>query len=184
MGRTLDHGGKAAEIKAKKKIDKSIRNSRVGFINPFVPPGGDIWSDEDARFLQSVFIRLVGFAHVCQGSTLRGSIPPLAAYPKESLQFTEYLVNMHYKEHQDSDGGNKEGRGSIDEPVVDHAESGGEFQFRDADLSDYKSQLNQRGTAVAFPSSAYHSVDKVLKGRRRSIVLWCNALKLVRNDGA
>ena len=178
MDRTLEQVGQDGTIKAEGiTVNKKIRNARLTFINPYKPP--ELFTPEDAAFVLNVFMRMVGLAHVTQGSTLRGTVAPLAGMPSEQMQFTEYRRGHHYAMHQDSDGGNVEQRALSMSLLVEGAEKGGDFRFRDVEIEDrFNEQVVTRGSALVFPSSAYHGIEKVQKGRRRSIVMWFNALRV------
>lgn len=177
MSSTLDQIGRLGDIKTDGKVHKETRHSRLCFVDPYDPP--DEWEQDDTAFVLSVFLRLVGLTHVTQATTLRNSIPPLAGRPAEQMQFTEYKRGMHYKAHQDSDGGNKENRAMSLSLTIENAEKGGEFQFRDVELpEEFVDQIRQPGSVIIFPSSAYHEITRVTKGLRRSIVMWHNALQV------
>ena len=163
--------GTAAVIRGN-EVDRSMRDSRTVFVNPY----DDKWNDpEERQFLQSVYIRVVGLAHVARSDRMNG-LPPIAGRPAEQMQFTEYQDGQFYNAHQDSDAGNPERRVISMSLLVRAADSGGDFEFRDMQMPpEHMAMIQKPGSAIVFPSSAYHLVTPVGEGMRRSIVFWFSA---------
>ena len=177
MGEVMDKlfaaRGQAGTIKHGHKTNKDVRDSRVCFVNAYAEnPELDV---KDKALVQSVFIRLVGLAHVTQATTLAGEVAPLASYPKEQMQFSEYGEGQFYSAHQDADGDNVEQRALSMSVIIEAAEAGGAFKFRDVDVRpEHEEMADLQGSALVFSSGAFHEVTPVTKGRRRSIVFWLN----------
>ena len=188
MGEIMDsllakNGGQGV-IKTDHKVNTEVRDSRICFVNPYALDE-DVGEKENA-LIQSVFMRMVGLAHVTQATTLSGEVPPVAPFPKELMQFSEYVEGQFYNEHQDSDGANTEQRALSMSLLIEAPEEGGEFKFRDVEIRpEHAAIVEQAGSAVVFASSAFHSVTPVAKGRRRSIVFWFNqAAPSVKQEAA
>jgi len=174
MQKTLAAQGEDATMKGQSEQQEG-RIARACAVNPYSPP--DSWTDAEKWLMQSVFIRMIGFGHISQASVLAGEVPILAPYPREPMQFMEYAEGGHYGFHADDDEGNAEGRALSMGLLVDGAEEGGEFQFREVPFTaPFDTQIAARGNAIAFRPAALHGVTTVTAGVRRSIVLWMDSL--------
>ena len=178
MDTLLEAEAEAGTIKSDSVIDTKIRDSEVAWFNSY----SDFFSGHDAHLAQSAFIRMVGFGHVVRGSVLNG-LPPLASFPKERVQVTRYRPGHFYGDHRDNDSDDPMRRVLSMGVVLRHADQGGRFSFRDRTLPEEHEELIHRpGSAVAFPSSAYHQVTPVEEGERLSLVLWMNG-EASQSDG-
>ena len=165
----ISHHGKRGTVGTDTGVDESIRWSGVYFCDPYNVPSDLAHS---APLIQSVYMRMLGLAHIVQATTLNGSVLPLDPKPRELPQYTRYQAGEFYDWHTDSSV-NSDRHLSMSLTIGRH--SGGELQFENVALPDHvKEAINKPGTAIVFPSWARHRVTKVKGGlsSRHSIVQW------------
>lgn len=170
----LDAEGHDAVVRVS-EVDKSIRVSRTAWLAPY----GNFFDGTAAELVQSAFIRMVGFGHVVSGSTIQSLPQRLAAFPAEKVQVTRYLPQGFYGSHRDDDSGNKHNRVLSMGVTLRQPTKGGRFRFRDVTLDEEMDAIvHTPGSAIAFPSSAYHEVTPVEEGggERLSLVLWMSGV--------
>jgi|TARA_R100001530_G_scaffold127717_1_gene97024 PKHD-type hydroxylase len=99
-------------------------------------------------------------------------------FKTEEVQYTEYLLNQFYDYHVDCHviptPTNRQRKLSITISLNDSSEyEGGEFKLM---LSPNEvreiPELKKKGTVVVFPSSTWHKIEPVTKGKRYSLVAW------------
>jgi PKHD-type hydroxylase len=106
----------------------------------------------------------------------------------ETFQYTEYdeSENGRYDFHMDTIMGKNMPTDMIEtrklsvtlclnEAGVDY--EGGEFQINSGQEKDAETTPAIRGRAFLFPSFMIHRVAPVTKGKRKSLVVWCNGPK-------
>ena len=96
----------------------------------------------------------------------------------EDVQYTEYRLNQFYDYHVDCHSiptpNNRQRKLSVSVSLNDSSEyEGGAFKIM---LSPQEvievPQLKKKGTVVVFPSTSWHKVEPVTKGKRYSLVAW------------
>ena len=97
-----------------------------------------------------------------------------------NIQFTEYKEGCFYDNHHDVDWFSRsqtDRKLSITIQLTDpNLYEGGDFKFRSG-LQPDPQVLRKKGTILVFPSYLEHSVSKVTKGIRHSLVGWVEGPK-------
>ena len=97
-----------------------------------------------------------------------------------NIQFTEYKEGCFYDNHHDVDWfshSQTDRKLSITIQLTDpNLYEGGDFKFRSG-LQPDPQVLRKKGTILVFPSYLEHSVSKVTKGIRHSLVGWVEGPK-------
>ena len=91
----------------------------------------------------------------------------------EPVQYAEYTEGMYYKPHTDS-GETFECDRDISASVFltpRNQYEGGSLSFLYP--TGWEEADEQQGSMILFPSMLTHKVEKVKKGKRSSLVLWC-----------
>lgn len=92
------------------------------------------------------------------------------------LQFTEYdETGSHYTWHMDwGPGANVERKLSLSIQLSDPAEyEGGDLEFMNGAVNDEdRRMMRSIGTAILFPSFIQHRVTPIVRGCRKSLVVW------------
>ena len=172
MTKDLRYHGSEGTVHDAGEVDTGIRESNVSFIWPYRP---SVLRPDECLFLQSIYLRMIGLANVVNGTKELGvEYETLANVPDEGLQFAEYKRGCFYRQHPDTGDGERSSRRYLSMTVlIDAASSGGDFTFRDREMTPgFAEQVAQRGTGIVFPSRAWHGISPVKKGRRRSLTQW------------
>ena len=105
----------------------------------------------------------------------------------ENAQWTQYSNTQHYSWHQDAfsksyNSPTNKMHGLIRKLsatiVLDDGESyeGGDLEFKihksNESIIEFSKKLRTKGTITIFPSFVWHRVKPVVKGTRRSLVIW------------
>ena len=91
----------------------------------------------------------------------------------EPVQYAEYTEGMYYKPHTDSGETFECDRDISASVFLTHRNQyeGGSLSFLYP--TGWEEADEQQGSMILFPSMLTHKVEKVKKGKRSSLVLWC-----------
>ena len=97
----------------------------------------------------------------------------------EAIQYTEYGLNEFYNYHLDSHvvptKNNRQRKVSVVVSLNNSSEyEGGQFKMMlDPNRVIEVKELKRKGTVIVFPSNIWHKVEPITKGKRYSLVGWC-----------
>ncbi len=151
-------------------VREQMRRSSVCFLDPWDSEYSD--REEDAMMARRLLYLIMGFAEVSAGSVLSSLDVDLHYGQDTHIQLARYCIGENYGIHRDT-ASTYEGRQVSVVITIKAADGGGQFRFQEVVLSkEMRECLNTPGTAVAFPSWAYHCVEPVTEGTRLSITTW------------
>ena len=141
-----------------KRVDLKMRSSNICFL--------------DQRWLHDSFRSYINQANKNAGWNFEW-------YRTEPIQYTEYKLNQFYNYHNDTfpvptENGTQRKLSAVISLNDSSEYEGGEFKIMTNPLNIIEfSPLKKKGTIVVFPSTIWHKVEPITKGKRYSLVVWC-----------
>lgn len=136
------------------KVDTNIRNSKIKWIN---------FDNKIYKHVQSDLLHLVNHVNIDWAFDIFQSVG--------SMQFTVYPEGGMYYQHNDTFPEYNNTNRKISISVIlssDEEYEGGEFTLGTTKVKNFIGQ----GSVLIFPSYMQHSVQPVVRGTRKSLVVW------------
>jgi|TARA_R110002012_G_scaffold168676_3_gene332232 PKHD-type hydroxylase len=151
-------GIRQGTVGTEKRVDSEMRASNICFL--------------DQRWMHDSFRPYIDKANKSAGWNFEW-------YRSEPIQYTEYKLNQFYNYHADTFPiPTKTGTQRKLSAVISLNDSseyeGGEFKIMTNPLNIIEvPALKKKGTIIVFPSTIWHKVEPITKGKRYSLVVWC-----------
>mgnify|MGYP003132698565 FL=1 len=146
-----------AKVGDKLEVDDKMRSSNIAFLD-------ELWIHKTLHSFLTTANEKAGWN--------------LEWYKTEQVQYTEYLLNQFYDYHVDSHviptKNKRQRKLSVVISLNDSSEyTGGAFKMMitPQDVREVP-ELKKKGTVIVFPSTMWHKVEPVTKGKRYSLVAW------------